>query len=143
MGSLGDRVTRMTPERWQQLKSLFTRAVDMEAGEQSRFIQALSEEDPEIEVRLRSLIAHHRTATSLLDGPILSQERISEYLSSGMRTFRAGEVIAGRFRIERFIGEGGMGEVYAAEDLDLSGKVAVKTLRPVLSQNEALIRRFK
>ncbi|MGC4051585.1 MAG: hypothetical protein QM757_19715 [Paludibaculum sp.] len=36
--------------------------------------------------------------------------------------------MAERFRIERFLAEGGMGEVYAASDLELGGQVALKTI---------------
>src|SRR5688500_7341091 len=43
-------------------------------------------------------------------------------------TFRADELVAERFVIRRAVGPGGMGEVYEAEDLELRGRVALKTL---------------
>src|SRR5437867_3976703 len=43
--------------------------------------------------------------------------------------FSSQDVLAGRFRIVRFIGRGGMGEVYEAEDLELHERVALKTIR--------------
>jgi len=42
--------------------------------------------------------------------------------------FRAKDLIAGRYEIQRFIARGGMGEVYDAEDRLLGGRVAVKTV---------------
>jgi serine/threonine protein kinase len=44
------------------------------------------------------------------------------------RTFSVGAVIGGRYRIDRFISRGGMGEVYAAWDLELDEAVALKTI---------------
>ncbi len=47
----------------------------------------------------------------------------------GPPVFSVGDQLAGRFRIVRFIARGGMGEIYEAEDLDLGGNVALKTVR--------------
>ncbi len=41
----------------------------------------------------------------------------------------AGEVVAGRYAVVRYIARGGMGEVYEAEDLELRERVALKTIR--------------
>ena len=57
------------------------------------------------------------------------------------KTLSEGEVLAGRFRIVRFIASGGMGEVYEAEDQELRERVAVKTIRPeILLQHDAMAR---
>jgi serine/threonine-protein kinase len=49
-----------------------------------------------------------------------------------MPRFEPGRVLAGKYRIERFLGEGAMGVVYVAEHELLRQKVALKLMRPTL-----------
>src|SRR4051812_23643992 len=58
-------------------------------------------------------------------------------------TFRAGDLVAKRYQVIRFIARGGVGEVYEVEDLELHAKVALKTLRPEGAGDEALLARFR
>src|SRR5215471_7957553 len=43
------------------------------------------------------------------------------------------DLLAGRYRVERQIGEGGMASVFVADDLKHHRKVAIKVLRPELA----------
>ncbi|MEZ4366260.1 MAG: protein kinase [Kofleriaceae bacterium] len=53
-----------------------------------------------------------------------------------------GREIAGRYRLLAKLGEGGMGAVYRAEQLSLKRPIAVKLLRPEMSADAGLVRRF-
>src|SRR5690348_14342607 len=48
----------------------------------------------------------------------------------------------GNFRVTEKLGEGGMGEVYLAEQKNIKTRVAIKTLRPQISSNREYVQRF-
>src|SRR5436853_1609397 len=58
-------------------------------------------------------------------------------------SFGPGSVVAGRYRIERPLGEGGMGRVFAARQIGLERPVAVKILRPELAGDALALARFQ
>jgi tetratricopeptide (TPR) repeat protein/tRNA A-37 threonylcarbamoyl transferase component Bud32/TolB-like protein len=57
--------------------------------------------------------------------------------------FNPGQILGGRFHIVRFLGQGGMGNVYEAEDQELQEHIALKMVRPEIAVDERAIERFR
>ncbi len=53
-----------------------------------------------------------------------------------------GETLAGKYRVERVLGTGGMGTVVSARHLELGEPVAIKFLQPALADSETRVKRF-
>src|SRR5262245_33502978 len=56
--------------------------------------------------------------------------------------FAAGDVILGKYRVDRLLGKGGMGFVLAATHLGLDQPVAIKMLLPAVSMRVDIVARF-
>ncbi|MEZ0336385.1 MAG: serine/threonine-protein kinase [Gemmatimonadales bacterium] len=70
--------------------------------------------------------------------PAASADRPSDPLAS-----LSGQLLDGRYRVGRRLGEGGMAYVYRAEELETGRAVAVKILIPRLSRDPASVERLR
>ena len=57
--------------------------------------------------------------------------------------FNPGDRFGNRYQIMELIGEGGMGKVFKAKDMELDIVVALKMIKEELSSNPEIISRFK
>jgi tetratricopeptide (TPR) repeat protein/predicted Ser/Thr protein kinase len=62
---------------------------------------------------------------------------------SGGTSLQPGSVFASRYEIIKILGEGGMGAVYKARDIELEREVALKVIKPELADNPEILQRFK
>lgn len=81
------------------------------------------------------LLRHAETISSFMEKPAWSMAGVPPRLAEGMD-------LDGRFRIEKLVGRGGMGEVYRATDL-AGGTVAVKLIRAEWSRDPAMVALFQ
>ena len=58
-------------------------------------------------------------------------------------SLRIGSVVGDRYRVERFIARGGMGEVYEAFDCALDQRIALKTVKSTISDSREAVERLK
>ena len=61
---------------------------------------------------------------------------------SGLLQLGPGSIFAGDFRIERPLGEGGMGAVYVVEQLSTGKSRALKIMQPQMLADDRLRQRF-
>jgi serine/threonine protein kinase/tetratricopeptide (TPR) repeat protein len=131
----------ITPEIWERVKCLFQSALDLEVEQRPEFLRQ-SCTDPNIRAEVERLLANDVKASGFLDDPIVGGLD-SPLGESRPSLLVGGAVLANRFKIIRFVAEGGMGEVYEAEDLELHERLGIKTLRSEVLQQPNAIERFK
>src|SRR5262249_8810861 len=115
----------MTVERWSRLKELFEAALEQRPSDRLVYVARVCADDNSLRGEIEHLLKQHELAGDLPSG--------GGPHTPASRTFAADQIVAGRFRIVRFIGQGGMGEVYEALDNEIKARIALKTLRPSIS----------
>jgi tetratricopeptide (TPR) repeat protein len=115
---------------WERVRALFHAASELPSGERAAFLAAECDGDAQLLDEVTSLLESRELAEDFLEPPTLAG-------------FSAGDVVAGRYRIARPLGSGGMGEVHEAEDLDLHESVALKIIRPGIASNPRVLARFR
>ena len=131
----------MTPDKWERIKVLFDAALERMPEQRIQYLtESCADEDLRAEVA--RLLINSDCAESFLEVPAFSDLHLfTARTASG--SFALGERLAGRFMLVRFLAEGGMGEVYEAEDQVAQERVAVKMIRPELLRDSRTLQRFR
>jgi len=135
----------MTPERWQQIRDVLEEAQELEPAQRSTFLDRACLSDQSLRQEIEVLLASSDDARSSFlqsapapDGLIANLEGI---LSSG--ELQAGQLFAERFQLVRRLGEGGMGQVWLAEQMSpVRRQVALKLIKAGM-YDEAVVQRFQ
>ena len=72
----------------------------------------------------------------------MSAQEVSGPNKASTSLLREGELIGGRYRIERCLGGGGMASVYRAMHVGLDQPVALKVVSPVIREVPGIVSRF-
>src|SRR5215471_5699313 len=122
----------MTPERWRQITDIFHAAIAHDAARRDTFLAEACGDDRGLRADVESLMAAHRNADGFGDAPVFA----------ALPPLEAGTAF-GPYRIETFLGAGGMGEVYRARDPKLRRDVAIKLLPPHFTSDPERVARFE
>jgi eukaryotic-like serine/threonine-protein kinase len=133
----------MTSSRWQATVKIFEAALDVAPSERGTFIHDACDGDPELESEIVRLLEADDGAGSFLERPLLSTLAPRTTAAHECSRISAGSIVSDRFKILRFIGQGGMGQVYEAFDLELRGRVALKVIRPDIASDPRMLSRFR
>jgi serine/threonine protein kinase/tetratricopeptide (TPR) repeat protein len=117
------------PDKWEDEKSLFEAALAQPPEAWPSFL-AKSCPEPSLRDKVEKLLANYLEDPRFMSASSPNKDSLSE---SRPPLNAAGDVLAGRFRVVRFLSRGGMGEVYEAEDLELHEPVALKMIRPEIA----------
>ena len=121
----------MTPERWQLIRDVLEKALELAPGERSAFLNRACSSDQSLRREVETLLAS-------------SDDVRSSFLqSSAPRVTLTSGTKLGEYEVKSLLGSGGMGEVYRARDARLGRDVAIKVLPSSLSSDSDRLRRFE
>jgi pentatricopeptide repeat protein len=131
----------MMSARWEAVIRIFEAALDKPQSAQDELVREACQGDAELESEVLRLLAADKRAGCFLEDPLLST--LPRPSPAKPPLLKPGTVVSNRFEILRFIGQGGMGQVYEAFDLELKGRIALKTIRPDISSDPHVLSRFR
>jgi len=122
----------MTPERWSQIKEIFTLAAAEPLDQRPSFVAQACHGDSSLESEVSQLLAQCDAMGNFLESPPFSASLLAR-----------GDVLCHRYEIVKFLGAGGMGEVYEAADRELGEHVALKLIHHDAGIHERELARFR
>ncbi|MGB8507727.1 MAG: protein kinase [Pyrinomonadaceae bacterium] len=134
----------MKADRWRQVEELYDAVIELPDAERAKFIEDACAGDEDLRQELLSLLDAQQRVGDFMESPALdiAAKMAAREQSSIKHPPLIGREI-GPYKIEGFIGAGGMGEVYLAHDVRLNRKIALKILPPLFVSDPERVKRFE
>ncbi|HEX8279772.1 MAG TPA: serine/threonine-protein kinase, partial [Chthoniobacterales bacterium] len=132
----------MPPEatnRAELVADLVEQALELEPAERINLLDAACADDDDLRAEVESLLKFQTPARAFIEAP--AYEIAAESIVADDTELRVGEQV-GDYKIVSLLGEGGMGEVYLAEDTALGRSVAIKLVKRTFGRAN-LLRQFR
>src|SRR5437773_12564430 len=120
----------MTPQRLNEIERLYHADREQREGEMVAFLKQACGSDDELCREVESLLAYKTATEDFMDAPPM--DLAARQLARERGEEMQGRVL-GRYKIEAWLGAGGMGDVYRAEDTRLGRSVSVRLRRQLLA----------
>jgi predicted ATPase/Tfp pilus assembly protein PilF len=128
---------KMTPERWKEIEELVDAVMDLDPVARLIFLEQKCTGKESLLLEVKSVFESQNSTGEFLNGlphvDIFDEENPEQLIGADI----------GKYRIERFIGNGGFGLVYCAKDKELERFVALKMLYKKYSASDVHVRLFK